>query len=230
MTDAQGCSKDSAFTTNAASNIVAVDDTIKFDFYSNPVIIDVVSNDQLNGETSVILNSVSQDVFNGAGLFIGTLLKSNNENSMEFYFHGDYDPITKKYTLNYPLESERMDYVICLAAWPEACETGTILMINDATCIDNNGDYVNTFTPNGDGQNDVLILPQFPKCKIGHSDFKVFNRWGAPVLSKANYDNNWDGQNDNGEELPGGTYYYVLNLKTTDGKSFVIKNFVELIR
>jgi gliding motility-associated-like protein len=103
-------------------------------------------------------------------------------------------------------------------------------MINDATCIDNNGDYVNTFTPNGDGQNDVLILPQFPKCKIGHSDFKVFNRWGAPVLSKANYDNNWDGKNDNGEELPGGTYYYVLNLKTTDGKSFVIKNFVELIR
>ena len=230
MTDAQGCSKDSAFTTNAASNIVAVDDTIKFDFYSNPVIIDVVSNDQLNGETSVILNSVSQDVFNGAGLFIGTLLKSNNENSMEFYFHGDYDPITKKYTLNYPLESERMDYVICLASCPEACDTGTILMINDATCIDNNGDYVNTFTPNGDGQNDVLILPQFPKCKIGHSDFKVFNRWGAPVLSKANYDNNWDGKNDNGEELPGGTYYYVLNLKTTDGKSFVIKNFVELIR
>lgn len=40
-------------------------------------------------------------------------------------------------------------------------------MINDATCIDNNGDYVNTFTPNGDGQNDVLILPQFPNARSG---------------------------------------------------------------
>ena len=31
-------------------------------------------------------------------------------------------------------------------------------------------------------------------------------------------------------DLPEGTYYYVLQLKTKNGKTHVIKNFVELIR
>ena len=97
-------------------------------------------------------------------------------------------------------------------------------------CIDNNKDYVNTFTPNGDGQNDVLVLPQFPECSVQASEFKVFNRWGKAVFNSKNYANNWDGKNDQGTDLPEGTYYYVLQLKTKNGKTHVIKNFVELIR
>jgi flagellar hook assembly protein FlgD len=30
------------------------------------------------------------------------------------------------------------------------------------------------------------------------------------VYSKNNYTNQWYGQSDNGEELPDGTYYYVI--------------------
>lgn len=37
-------------------------------------------------------------------------------------------------------------------------------------------------------------------------------------------------KNNDGSPLPEGTYYYVLSLKTNDGKDYVIKNFVEIIR
>jgi hypothetical protein len=36
----------------------------------------------------------------------------------------------------------------------------------------------------------------------------VWNRWGNLVLDRENYKNNWDG-----DDLPGGTYYYILDVE-----------------
>ena len=69
----------------------------------------------------------------------------------------------------------------------------------------------NFFSPNGDGVNDTFIVP----CLLNVADFPnsqliVFNRWGDEVFkSSLPYDNNWDGKY-NGEDLPVGTYFYVL--------------------
>lgn len=66
-------------------------------------------------------------------------------------------------------------------------------------------------TPNNDGVNDTFVVP----CLLNVADFPrsrliVFNRWGDEVYrSGLPYDNNWDGQY-NGEDLPVGTYFYVL--------------------
>ena len=59
---------------------------------------------------------------------------------------------------------------------------------------------------------------------------RIFNRWGNAVYENSEYGNEWDGKNNDGSPLPEGTYYYVLSLKTNDGKDYVIKNFVEIIR
>ncbi len=61
------------------------------------------------------------------------------------------------------------------------------------------------FTPNNDGDNDSWIIQnidRYPANKV-----KVFNRWGAEVFSKDGYLNTsaW-----NGENLPTGTYYYLI--------------------
>jgi len=39
------------------------------------------------------------------------------------------------------------------------------------------------------------------------------------VYSKANYVNEWEGKSDNGNELPDGTYYYVIERSNGEAKS-----------
>ncbi|MGA1048799.1 MAG: gliding motility-associated C-terminal domain-containing protein, partial [Minisyncoccia bacterium] len=72
-------------------------------------------------------------------------------------------------------------------------------------CIDNCPNYQlpNTFTPNGDGQND-LFTP-YPFCFIEEVNFTVYNRWGQMVFKTNDPQLNWDGKNMNGADLPDAT-------------------------
>ncbi len=65
----------------------------------------------------------------------------------------------------------------------------------------------NSFTPNGDGQNDVFM----PVGEVGNIiSVEVFSRWGEILFqSKNNPNPMWDGTN--GKNIcPEGTYYYVV--------------------
>lgn len=102
-------------------------------------------------------------------------------------------------------------------------------------CIDNCPIYElpNTFTPNGDGQNDLFI--PYPYCFVEQVDFKVFNRWGELVFQTQDPDLNWDGKNLRGTDLPTGTYYYSCQvfeqrvIGIVPGPE-ILKGFIELIR
>ncbi|MEO1434586.1 MAG: gliding motility-associated C-terminal domain-containing protein [Bacteroidota bacterium] len=64
-------------------------------------------------------------------------------------------------------------------------------------------------TPNGDGANDRLEVPcldQFPDAEL-----VIFSGRGEQVFRQRPYRNNWEGRY-NGEDLPPGTYFYVLDL------------------
>src|SRR5258706_3380100 len=80
-------------------------------------------------------------------------------------------------------------------------------------------------TPNNDGLNERLIftgLYQFPQNKL-----VIFNRWGSEVFSQDGYKNEWRGRTEagtSGDELPNGTYYYVLTVPGKEG----MKGFVEI--
>jgi|GEM_PF-4167933 len=67
---------------------------------------------------------------------------------------------------------------------------------------------VNAFTPNGDGVNDMLRIEGLEYCE--NISFRVFNRWGQEIYETDNYTNKWVGVNNKGEELPQGTYFYIL--------------------
>jgi gliding motility-associated-like protein len=69
----------------------------------------------------------------------------------------------------------------------------------------------NTFSPNGDGDNDFWYIgniTKYPTCKLD-----IYNRYGKLVYTKIGYVNDWDGTNF-GDRLPEATYYYVLDLGT----------------
>jgi len=65
-------------------------------------------------------------------------------------------------------------------------------------------------TPNGDNVNDYLHiydLPFFTPIVI-----TIYNRWGDQIFTSDNYNNDWDATR-NGEALPEGAYYYVLQTR-----------------
>ncbi|HEX4887243.1 MAG TPA: gliding motility-associated C-terminal domain-containing protein, partial [Luteibaculaceae bacterium] len=71
------------------------------------------------------------------------------------------------------------------------------------------------FSPNGDGVNDFFVIPaisEFPQASL-----KVYNRWGQLIFESNSYQNNWDGTfQKSGEDVPQGTYFYLLDLGLGD--------------
>ena len=76
----------------------------------------------------------------------------------------------------------------------------------------------NVITPNGDGQNDRLVI-------VGLSEYDnarvtIFNRWGNEIYRSRNYRQDWDAQGVNE-----GTYYYLITLEK-DGRETVHKGWI----
>lgn len=69
-------------------------------------------------------------------------------------------------------------------------------------------------SPNNDGLNDSWDLSSFDIKKV-----EIFNRYGTKVYSKSNYVDEWYGQADNGNELPDGTYYYMIDFNGLPSKT-----------
>lgn len=81
------------------------------------------------------------------------------------------------------------------------------------------------FTPNSDGKNDNFIIHGIEGYE--NNVLTIFNRWGNIVYQKENYNNQWNGYNNKGSELPDGTYFAILEIKTND---IILKGYVEMKR
>jgi gliding motility-associated-like protein len=118
--------------------------------------------------------------------------------------------------------TETITYELCA----ENCECSTaVITIQvglDAAC-----NVPNIFTPNSDGINDFFVIPCLAnEARFQNSEMSIFNTWGDEVFGGAPYFNNWDGTFD-GEELPAGTYFYMLNLGNGED---VMSGFITLQR
>jgi gliding motility-associated-like protein len=75
----------------------------------------------------------------------------------------------------------------------------------------------NTFSPNGDGINELFIPitpPELYNNFVEKISIKFYNRWGQPVSEEINTpDILWDGKDKNSKKvLPDGVYYYVCDV------------------
>jgi gliding motility-associated-like protein len=82
----------------------------------------------------------------------------------------------------------------------------------------------NGYTPNGDGFNDNFVISGVQGYP--NNTFVVYNRWGNVVYSANGYSNQWNGQNNNGTDLPESTYFVILEIP---GKE-TLKGYVDLRR
>lgn len=89
-------------------------------------------------------------------------------------------------------------------------EKANVGMFSDTICVENCPfyDLPNSFTPNGDGAND-LFTP-FPGWRfVAKIDVKIFNRWGSVVWQTENPNINWDGTDQKTQKsLNDGVYLY----------------------
>ncbi len=85
-------------------------------------------------------------------------------------------------------------------------------------------DLPNTFTPNGDGVNDlweIKNLSLYNDCVV-----EIYTPQGLVVYRSVNYSKPWDGKY-NGKPLPSGTYYYVIN---TNSERKSIAGYVTILK
>jgi gliding motility-associated-like protein len=84
----------------------------------------------------------------------------------------------------------------------------------------------NVFTPNGDNNNDFLIVDsKFIK------EFKmiIFNRWGNEIFQFNNTIDKWDGK-QNGQVLNDGVYFYTYQLVGQNGVFLKGEGFITLLK
>jgi gliding motility-associated-like protein len=86
----------------------------------------------------------------------------------------------------------------------------------------------NTFTPNGDGQNDVLKV--FGPGVSSVKQVRVFNRWGQMVFETNDPANiGWDGT-FNGQDLNPGVFVYYMDVECINGERTIKKGDITLLR
>jgi gliding motility-associated-like protein len=89
------------------------------------------------------------------------------------------------------------------------------------------GVYVpNAFSPNGDGNNDVLYVRS---PIVNEVLFRVFSRWGELLFETTEMSKGWDGRHK-GKLMDPDTYDYYLKVVCVDGQENMLKGNVTLLR
>jgi len=95
-----------------------------------------------------------------------------------------------------------------------------------AGCIESDAFIPNTFTPNGDGENDLFKVKGL---KIDEVYFAIYNRWGEKVFETNDLNVAWDGKYK-GRPADVGVFGWYLKVRCLNGEETFKKGNVTLIR
>lgn len=106
--------------------------------------------------------------------------------------------------------------------------TATIYVIN-AICDDDHIFLPNAFTPNNDGENDVLSVKTFFADDILEMELIIYNRWGEEVFHTTDVHSGWDGTYKD-ELLEPDVYGYYLRILCPDEEEFIEQGNITILR
>ena len=126
--------------------------------------------------------------------------------------------------------NETTDYIIEVKN-PGGCKTRDKVTVF-VVCNGANVFIPNTFSPNGDGMNDIFYPRGTGLFRI--KTFRVFNRWGEVVYEKNAFMPNdassgWDGKH-NGQKLTPDVYVYTVEIVCDNNSTLVFKGNIALLQ
>ncbi len=129
---------------------------------------------------------------------------------------------------------DSLEYLLCWEVCPAVCDTGRLRFFvqNDDLKKIQKEYFTNVLTPDDDGKNEaffpVLILEE-NGVQVESAKLTIFSRWGDRVHFSEGENPSWDGKSGNGQAVPEGAYFYVLEGKLVGGR-FVLKGDVSVLR
>ena len=100
----------------------------------------------------------------------------------------------------------------------------TVIMLDKDSCL-KNVFIPNTFTPNGDGQNDRVFLRTINATKIL---LRIYNRWGEEVFRTESLHEGWDGTYKGVKQTPQ-TFVYTADVTFWDNTKKVLEGNITLV-
>lgn len=159
------------------------------------VTLDILSNDAELSDEPIILTILQYPKHGDS--------KINNDNTLTIAFESHY------------LGYDSLSYQICDAEGD--CATANVYI--ELTNKDDLDIFIPSgLSPNGDGLNDLFIIPEFEYyLNYKQIELRIINRWGELVFEDNNYQNNWGGIANKGARagslLDSGVYYYLLTIE-----------------
>ena len=153
---------------------------------------------------------------------------STNTNSVQWLLNNQ--PISLSSGSNLPV-SDTGTYCVKLTASSTAgCSDSITRCINVYNIVSPPPIYYlpNTFTPNGDGINDVLELYTNIQ-QLNYMSISIFDRWGEKVFQSNDPGFSWNGT-FKGAPVPAGVYVYRLDLVFMNGTSIHNKGGVTILK
>ncbi len=105
-------------------------------------------------------------------------------------------------------------------------DASVLVEVRELICDEPDIFVPNTFTPNGDGQNDILFVRG---RNIASLEFLVFDRWGELVFTTNDAAHGWDGTFQ-GRPVDPAVFVYHLTAYCLDGQRYFTKGNVTVVR
>ncbi|MFT5337011.1 MAG: gliding motility-associated-like protein, partial [Luteibaculaceae bacterium] len=141
---------------------------------------------------------------------------TNTSKGGEFFlwdFAGLDQSSQKDPNFQFPFEDEGVYEVSLLATNSQGCADSTARTISVEGVL--NVSIPNSFTPDGDGKNDIFIPVLNGHDEEFHDyEFNVFDRWGVPVFSTRDLIEGWDGTDNKGKHVKTDSYVYSVKIRS----------------
>ena len=122
--------------------------------------------------------------------------------------------------------NETTTFVVTVSDGICSTKDSVTVTVHELVCGDPDIFVPDAFTPNGDGNNDLLFVRG---RHVATMELKIFDRWGEVVFATKDQAEGWDGSYK-GKPVDPAVYVYWLRVRCADGQDYFHKGNVTVIR